>query len=62
MSIKFSNFYVKFIAVIISLYENVISGGSNKIILFNEMKLNYFPSKKGFTLYKSVIKHPVENN
>ena len=23
------------------------------------MKSNYFPSKKGFTLYMSVIKHPV---
>ena len=27
ISIKFSNFFVKFIAVIISLYENVIRGG-----------------------------------
>ena len=26
------------------------------------MKSNYFPSKKGFTLYMSVIKHPVFKN
>ena len=26
----------------------------------SSMKSNYFPSKKGFTLYTSVIKHPVE--
>ena len=37
-------FFVKFIAVIISLYENVIRGGSNVIIWFNEIKL--FPFKK----------------
>ena len=50
-------FFVKLIAVIIPLYENVIRGGSNETIWFNEIK--YFPSKKGFTLYLSVIKHPV---
>ena len=53
----FFEFFVKFIAVIIPLYENVIHGGSNEIIWFNES--NYFPLKKGFSLYKSVIKHPV---
>ena len=37
-------FFVKFIAVIISLYENVIRGGSNEIIWFNEIKL--FPFEK----------------
>ena len=26
---------------------------------YGSMKSNYFPSKKGFTLYMSVIKHPV---
>ena len=26
---------------------------------YGSMKSNYFPSKKGFTLYKSVINHPV---
>ena len=47
-------------AGIVSRDENVIRGGSNEIISFNEIKLsNYFPSKKGFTLYLSVIKHPV---
>ena len=38
------DFFVKFIAVIISLYENVIRGGSNEIIWFNEIKL--FPFEK----------------
>ena len=28
---------------------------------YGSMKSNYFPSKKGFTLYLSVIKHPVFN-
>ena len=28
---------------------------------YGSMKSNYFPSKKGFTLYLSVIKHPVIN-
>ena len=27
---------------------------------YGSMKSNYFPSKKGFTLYLSVIKHPVD--
>ena len=27
---------------------------------YGSMKSFYFPSKKGFTLYKSVIKHPVQ--
>ena len=44
-------------AGIVSLDENVIRGGSNEIIKFNEIQL--FPFKKGFTLYMSVIKHPV---
>ena len=37
-------FFVKFIAVIIPLYENVIRGGSNETIWFNEIKL--FPFEK----------------
>ena len=37
-------FIVKFIAVIIPLYENVIRGGSNETIWFNEIKL--FPFQK----------------
>ena len=38
------DFFVKFIAVIIPLYENVIRGGSNETIWFNEIKL--FPFEK----------------
>ena len=37
-------FFVEFTAVIIPLYENVIRGGSNETIWFNEIK--FFPFKK----------------
>ena len=37
-------FFVKFIAVIIPLYENVICGGSNETVWINEIKL--FPFEK----------------
>ena len=38
-----NKFFDKFIAVIISLYKNVIRGGSNEIIWFNDVKLFPFP-------------------
>ena len=45
---QFFEFFVKFIAVIIPLYENVIRGGSNETIWFNEIKSFSFEKRVYF--------------